>query len=406
MQYPLVPLRRQSQFSLTLLAAALFALAVLACQAQAQTYTLLYNFPGGSKGLQPGDFVVTASGSILGEASYNNCACSLLYNLTNGKETVLHRFSETQGYQEEVPEGLLLSTKGDTLYGTTMYGGSRSDTCDPSLGCGIAFSYNLTTSKYKLMHEFKNGPKDGAGPVGTQALDSSGNLFGLTFGGGTNGNGAFYEITAAGAEKVLYSFGDAPDGAHPGSGPISYGGNYYGVTIDGGANTCYNGSCGTIFKITPAGKETVLYNFTGGSDGLNPYELIGDSKGNFYGISKTQDNTTAAVFEINSTGAFSIAYNGSYVSQIDYIILGSNGSLYASSSGGDPSCTPNGCGQILQITPTGGGNGTVTVLHQFDNTDGSLLNPFEDLVFAGGVLYGTTNYGGSTNNGVIYKLKP
>jgi uncharacterized repeat protein (TIGR03803 family) len=151
----------------------------------------------------------------------------------------------------------------------------------------------------------------------------------------------------------------------------------------------------------------VLYSFSGGSDGLNPWELIGDSKGNFYGLSKTQDNTTAAVFEINSAGDFSIAYDGSYVSQIGYIIMGTDGSLYASSSGGnDGACEPNGCGQILQLTPTGGGNGTVTVLHQFDNTDGSLLNPFEDLVFRSGILYGTTNYGGSSDNGVIYKLKP
>ena len=97
MQYPLVPFRRQRQFSLAFLAAAFVSLAVLACPAQAQTYTLLYNFPGGSKGLQPGSFVVTSNGSILGEASYNNCSCALLYNYSNGKETVLHRFSEPQG---------------------------------------------------------------------------------------------------------------------------------------------------------------------------------------------------------------------------------------------------------------------------------------------------------------------
>ena len=183
MQYPLLQFRRHSQISVALLALAIVSLALFASPARAQTYTLMYNFPGGSKGLQPGSFVVTPSGSIVGEASYNSCSCALLYNYSDGKETVLHRFSEPQGYQEEVPQGLLLSSNGDTLYGTTMYGGSRSDTCDPSLGCGIAFSYDLTTSKYKLMHEFKNLPKDGAGPVGTQALDSAGNLYGLTFGG-------------------------------------------------------------------------------------------------------------------------------------------------------------------------------------------------------------------------------
>jgi uncharacterized repeat protein (TIGR03803 family) len=340
-----------SHISLGLLAAVIVSLAVLGSPAQAQTYTLLYNFPGGSAGLQPDDFVVTSDGSILGEAYYGNCACSLLFNYTGGTEAVLHRFPEPEGYQAEVPQGLLLSKNGATLYGTTAYGGSHSDACDPSIGCGIAFAYDLTTSTYKTVHEFQAGPGDGAGPVGMQVLDSDRDLYGLTFGGGTNYDGTFYEITAAGTEKVLYSFGPAPDGTQPGWGPVPYGGNYYGVTIGGGANTCYNGGCGTVFKVTPSGQETVLYNFTGGSDGLNPYELVGDSQGNMFGLSKTQDNTTAAIFEINSAGDFSIAYNGSYVSQIGFIVIGTDGSLYASSSGGDVSaCGSNGCGQILRLT--------------------------------------------------------
>ncbi len=90
MPYPLAPFRLQRQFSLALLATALIATALLDCPAQSQTYTLLYNFPGGSKGIQPGDFVVTPSGSIVGEASYDNCACALHYDYTDGKETVLH----------------------------------------------------------------------------------------------------------------------------------------------------------------------------------------------------------------------------------------------------------------------------------------------------------------------------
>jgi uncharacterized repeat protein (TIGR03803 family) len=389
-----------SQILLALLAAVMVSLAFLGSPAQAQTYTQLYNFPGGSKGLQPGDLVVTSDGSILGAASYGDCACSLLFNYADGKETVLHRFPEAAGYEAEIPQGLLLSKNGDTLYGTTKYGGKENGLCAGGTGCGVAFSYDLTTSKYKTMHEFGASTGDGNGPVGIQALDSAGDLYGLTNGGGTYG-GTFYEITAAGTEKVLYNFGAAPDGAHPGGGPVLSGGNYYGVTIDGGANTCYNGGCGTVFKITPAGKETVLYNFTGGSDGLNPYELVGDSEGNMFGLSKTQENTTAAIFEINSAGDFSIAYNGSYVSQVAYIIMGTDGSLYASSSGGNDSS-----GQILRLTPTGGGNATVTVLHEFDNTDGSMLNPFQDLVLHSGMLYGTTNYGGSSDHGVIYKLKP
>jgi uncharacterized repeat protein (TIGR03803 family) len=405
MQYSLVQFHRQSRISLALLAAVILSLALLAFPAHAQTYNMLYNFPGGSKGLQPGDFVVTSSGSILGEALYDNCACALLFNYTNGTETVLHRFSEPQGYQAEIPQGLLLSN-GGTLYGTTAYGGSRNDACAPSIGCGIAFFYDLATSKYQTIHQFRGSPSDGAEPVGIQVLDSrAGKLYGLTFGGGANYNGTFYEITADGSERVLYSFGNASDGTQPGWGPVSYGGNFYGVTLGGGANVCNNGGCGTVFKVTPTGKETVLYNFTGGSDGQNPYQLVGDSKGNLYGLSRNADNVVVAIFEVSPTGAFSIAYSGSYVSQIGGIVVGTNGNLYASASGGNYSaCQPNGCGQILQVIPTGGGNGTVTVLHQFDGTDGSLLNPFQDLVLQNGVLYGTTNYGGTSNDGVIYKL--
>jgi uncharacterized repeat protein (TIGR03803 family) len=392
-----------SQILLTFLAAVSVSLAFLGSSAQAQTYTLLYNFPGGSMGLQPGDIVVTSDGSILGAASYGSYSSSLLFNYTDGKETVLHRFPEGYGYEAEFPEGLLLSNNGGTLYGTTQYGGKENGVCAGGTGCGVAFSYDLTTSKYNTMHEFQ-GP-DGASPIGIQVLDSAGDLFGLTNGGGTNGT--FYEITAAGTEKVLYSFGPAPDGMWPGGGLVGYGGNYYGVTIGGGANTCYNGGCGTVFKVTPSGKETVLHNFTGGSDGLNPWELVGDSQGNMYGLSKAQDNATAEIFEINSAGDFSIAYNGSYVSQITFIIMGTDGSLYASSRGGDDSvCGSGGCGKILRLKPTGDGNGTVTVLHQFDYTDGAMLNPFQDLVLHGDMLYGTTNYGGSRKDGVIYQLKP
>jgi uncharacterized repeat protein (TIGR03803 family) len=399
--------RAGSQILLVLLVAVIVSLAFLGSAAHAQTYTLLYNFPGGSKGLQPGDIVVTSDGSILGVAYYGDCSCSLLFNYTDGTETVLHRFPEPAGYEREFPQGLLLSKNGDTLYGTTMYGGKENGLCAGGTGCGVAFSYDLTTSKYKTMHEFGASSGDGNGPLGVQVLDSTGDLYGLTNGGGTYG-GTFYEITAAGTEKVLHNFGPAPDGMYPGWGPVHYGGNYYGVTIGGGANTCVDSGCGTVFKVTPSGKETVLYNFTGGSDGSYPHELVGDSQGNMYGIStNTQDNTTAAIFEINSAGDFSIAYNGSYVSGIGFIIMGTDGSLYASSSGGDDSSgAPNGFGQILRVTPTGDGNGTVTVLHEFDNTDGSMLNPFQDLLLHDGLLYGTTNYGGSSDNGVIYKLKP
>lgn len=115
--------RAGSQILLAFLAAVIVSLAFIGSSAQAQTYTLLYNFPGGTRGFQPGDIVVTSDGSILGGASYGSYSSSLLFNYTDGTETVLHRFPEAYGYEAEFPEGLLLSTNGDTLYGTTFYGG-------------------------------------------------------------------------------------------------------------------------------------------------------------------------------------------------------------------------------------------------------------------------------------------
>jgi len=70
----------------------------------------------------------------------------------------------------------------------------------------IVFSIDLSTHAYKVLHQFKGGPKDGAGPNGNLVLDSAGNLYGMAFGGGANYEGAIFEITARGGEDN-YSFG-------------------------------------------------------------------------------------------------------------------------------------------------------------------------------------------------------
>jgi uncharacterized repeat protein (TIGR03803 family) len=124
---------------------------------------------------------------------------------------------------------------------------------------------------------------------------SDGDFYGTTATGGANGNGTVYKITAAGIETVLYSFGASPsDGAYPGGSLIQASdGNFYGMTPSGGANTCPAGSpipnsCGTAFTITPAGVETILYSFgASASDGSNPQgNLVQASDGNFYGVTE------------------------------------------------------------------------------------------------------------------------
>jgi uncharacterized repeat protein (TIGR03803 family) len=92
-----------------------------------------------------------------------------------------------------------------------------------------------------------------------------------------------FKITLAGTETVLYSFAGGTDGATPSAGLIQASdGNFYGTTSDGGV-----AGLGTMFEITPAGVETVLYSFAGGTDGANPYaSVIQGSDGSIYGTTE------------------------------------------------------------------------------------------------------------------------
>ena len=387
-----------------LLATAIFALAFTSEPARSQTFSTLYTFPGGSKGYGPSDIIVAPNGTIYGSAFYGvGCACNLVFSFADNKLTVLHRWSEPSGHNAADPQGLLLSGDSSVLFGTAAFGGPTNLNCFADAGdaCGSVFAYNLTADKYKTLHNFTGTP-DGMNPAGVQVLTPN-SLYGVTWGGGTDGWGSFYRVSSTG-EEGLYSFKNSADGQGPGGGLASYNGAYYGVTIGGGNTACPDG-CGTIFKITPPGSETVLYSFTGGADGQNPYVLVGDGHGNFYGVSRNASNVVVAVFEINASGQFSIAYDGSFAAYMQWVAPGSNGTFYGVATGGNSSCQPSGCGQIFQLTPTGNGNGTIKILHQFEGPDGAIPQ-LGSLVLQNGALYGSTAIGGSTNQGTIFKIVP
>jgi uncharacterized repeat protein (TIGR03803 family) len=150
------------------------------------------------------------------------------------------------------------------------------------------------------------GGTDGSQPVAGVIADASGNLYGTTVTGGAHNSGTVFKVTATGTETVLYSFTGGSDGSQPFAGLIAdASGNLYGTTNGGGAS-----GNGTVFKVTPSGTETVLYSFTGGSDGSNPRAgLIADASGNLYGTTSfggTTDNGT--VFGLTGTGA--VEFNG------------------------------------------------------------------------------------------------
>ena len=135
------------------------------------------------------------------------------------------------------------------------------------------------------MHSFKGGT-DGSGPSAAPlAIDAAGNIYGTTTHGGAYNMGTVYKISAPGQETVLYTFTGGADGASPEGGVVlDAAGNLYGTTIGGGSGSPIGDQEGVVFKVTPSGQETVLYSFTGLSDGGGPSTgVIFDPEGNLYG---------------------------------------------------------------------------------------------------------------------------
>jgi uncharacterized repeat protein (TIGR03803 family) len=208
--------------------------------------------------------------------------CGSIFKITkSGKESVLYGFEGAP--DGELPTGALLDVSG-TLYGTTVVGGG-STACTG--GCGTVFKI-ATSGTYKSLYSFKGGT-DGVAPT-TGLIDVGGALYSTTDGGGVNacGCGTIFKITTAGKESVLYSFAGGTDGAGPQAGLTDVNGTLYGTTVTGGDESCEGSSfpgCGTLFKITTAGAYKSAYRFQGGTDGEYPYAGLTDLDGTLYGTS-------------------------------------------------------------------------------------------------------------------------
>lgn len=183
------------------------------------------------------------------------------------------------GTDGKLPESSLIFDAQGNLYGTTNRGGQYKE--------GVAFElapFGAETFLYSF-----NKTKGGAAlPIGGLVFDAQGNLYGTTSLGGAYHGGTVFEITHAGVEKVLYNFcalQNCTDGAGPTANLVlDVKGNLYGTTQGGGAHN--NG--GTVFELSPSGVETVLYSFCAlpsCADGTNPVgSLVLDPNGNLYGV--------------------------------------------------------------------------------------------------------------------------
>ena len=277
--------------------------------------------------------------------------------------SVLHNFSGRDG---SGPSFALTSDRAGNLYGTTELGGSH---CGSS-GCGTVYEMVRNGSGWilKQLYDFAGGTV-GELPLSGVIFGADGSLYGATNSGGQHGAGTIYKLQPPATvckkvqcpwqETVLYSFTGLSDGGLP-EGDLIFdrAGNLYGTASVGGSGSC-SGGCGVVFQLTPAHggwTYTVLYSFTSLADGALPESgVILDQSGNIYGTTVAGGaHTMGTVFELTKTGA----------------------------------------------------TWTKSTLHDFQGgSDGEF--PQAGLVFdPAGNLYGFASLGGDHNNGTAFELQP
>jgi uncharacterized repeat protein (TIGR03803 family) len=276
----------------------------------------------------------------------------------------------------------------------------------------------LHAQSLSVLHSFHNTP-DGSAPWSGLARDAAGNLYGTTTTGGDYGYGMVFRVVKRGSGWVLeplYSFpnpAQGNDGAMPNA-PVVIGPDHalYGTTTTGGDNQ------GIVFKLTSPPRvcestmcpwtETVLYRFTGGADGGNPYSpVILDDAGNVYGTTQSGGSANlGAVFKLSPSGSgwtetvlYSFAGIPDGSQPESGLLLDNAGNLYGTTADGGA----GNSGTVFQLVPSGSG-WTENILYSFGPLDG--YAPFGGLILdSAGNLYGTTAYS-YVGDGTVFELSP
>jgi uncharacterized repeat protein (TIGR03803 family) len=331
-----------------------------------------------------GNYSVVVSNALFSVSSLTAGLSVVPANSPSAALTSRHLFEGTS--DGSFPFGGLIQGKDGNLYGTAEGGGS-------SFG-GTVFKTTLA-GNFTILYNFTDG-SDGADPYGLLVQGSSGNFYGTTTGGGANGYGGIFKMTAGGVVSPFYSFLDAMDGATPTGGLVQGpDGNFYGTAYQGGTD-----SSGSVYRMTPAGAVTALHDFTGSSDGALPYAgLFLGRDGNFYGTTlQGGKDGYGTLFRISINGALttliSFDYtNGAYPQA--GVMEGGDGSFYGTTLAGGT----NSFGTVFSLST----NGVLTTLCSFNNSNGS--GPAAALIQGtDGNLYGTTSSGGAGGQGTAFRI--
>ena len=268
-----------------------------------------------------------------------------------------------------------------------------------ALGLAVSASLSLHAQTLTVLYNF-GGAADGGDPYASLIRDSAGNLYSTGGYGGTFFAGVVYKVDPEGKETVLYNFTGGADGAYPESPVVlDQAGNLYGTTTQGGS-----ANAGVVFKLDPGGNETVLHNFTGGADGIIPAGgLTLDSVGNLYGTTGQGGIfNDGVVYKIDKAGTETILHtftgavdDGKYPTYTT-VRIGPDGNLYGVTQEGGSADQ----GILYRLSKSG-----LTILHNFmgGTTDGCNVVgvPFLD---KNGNFYGVTSSCGTGQYGTVWKV--
>jgi uncharacterized repeat protein (TIGR03803 family) len=392
-------------------------IAVLTEPAQTQTYQVIYNFTGGDDGAYPKAGVTLGKGGGYYGTAYQGGSLNrgTVFKLARKSSgwllSTLYSFKgQTDGGGPLA--GVVFGPDG-SLYGTTELGGFN---CGE--GCGTVFNLKKSLSKNAsdswmetVVYSF-TGSADGANPGYGDLTFHKGQIFGTTFFGGNNAQGVVYKLTAndgSWTESVIYAFTGGSDGENPYSNVIfDKTGKLYGTANGGGAY-----GDGTVFRLTSSGSawtEDTMHAFNSSSDGGDPFGgVVFDSTGSLYGATSAggpgSGGTAYELMPSGDTWNFDVLYGfdgSAYLpGAYDSLIMDAKGNLYGTTSkDGD-----HGAGSIFKLTPSDGG-WTETDLYDFTGGSDGAAPYGSVLLDANGNLYGTASEGGANGYGVIWEITP